>query len=113
MKILFLDDDQTRHDTFTTAHSADEIWHAYDHPQFLKQINSVDRFDVISFDHDLGLGASGYDCVMELLTAMPSYRWPKEAWVHSWNPVGAERMMRALTNAGIPAVRTSFWNKYG
>lgn len=110
MNILFLDDDQMRHDAFETAHPNATIWHAYDHPSFLKQLAKLNRFDVISFDHDLGLGANGYDCAMELLMTFPSYRWPTECWVHSWNPVGAERIMRALRNAGIPTIRTSFWN---
>jgi hypothetical protein len=108
MKILFLDDETVRHDLFDQTRTGDEIHHAYTLEQFEKALARVEKFDVISFDHDLGPGADGYDCAMLLLSRIPYANWPRECWVHSWNPVGAERIVRGLRAAGIPTARRPF-----
>jgi hypothetical protein len=72
--------------------------------------------DVVSFDHDLGHGQAyrkprgkriwipraefeqikdGYDCCKWMLE---NYGMPKEARVHSMNPVGAERLRNLLSD---------------
>jgi len=108
MKILFLDDEAVRHEMFDLLMGSEhEIWHAHNFNQFLKQLARGDRFDVISFDHDLGERFDGNDCAKELVRLV-SARWPSECWVHSWNPVGAERIVSTLTAAGIPTRRRPF-----
>lgn len=108
MKLLILDDEAVRHDWLDRMHRGDEIWHAYTIEQFEKQLGKCDKFDVVSFDHDLGTSADGNDCAKLMLEVLPREFWPRECWVHSWNPVGAERIMRTLRAAGIPAMRRPF-----
>lgn len=108
MKILFLDDETVRHDGLGAMYLGHEIWHAYNLSQFLHQLQKGDRFDVVSFDHDLGGKHDGNDCAHEMLRVLPVDQWPHECWVHSWNPVGAERIMRTLIASGIPTKRRPF-----
>lgn len=108
MKLLFLDDETVRHEWFALVHLSHEIWHAYNIEQFEKQLRRCDKFDVISFDHDLGTAADGNDCAELMLRLLSPENLPRECWVHSWNPVGAERIMRTLRSAGIAVVRRPF-----
>ncbi|MHA1410896.1 MAG: cyclic-phosphate processing receiver domain-containing protein, partial [Candidatus Odinarchaeia archaeon] len=56
----------------------------------------------ISFDHDLGYGPTGYDCVKWLVEASLDKRLviPKTStfYCHSANPVGKENILRLLNN---------------
>lgn len=64
--------------------------------------NSLDTYGLpnyISFDHDLGLGKTGYDCAKYLVEycldnklQLPEYN------VHSQNPVGRENIEKLLEN---------------
>ena len=55
--------------------------------------------DFISFDHDLGLQESGYDCAKWLVNFCldNNLRLPKFD-VHSQNPVGKENILSLLLN---------------
>ena len=108
MKILFLDDESVRHDALGFPYEGHEVWHAYNLSQFVAQLRAVPRFDVVSFDHDLGGKHDGNDCAHEMLRLLPVDQWPAECWVHSWNQVGAERIMRTLIASGIPTKRRPF-----
>lgn len=113
MKILILDDEAIRHDWFDDVMGSEhEIWHVYSFDQFVTRIQMHERFDVVSFDHDLGGRYDGNDCAHEMLR-LPVDRWPSECWVHSWNPVGVERIMRTLFASGIPTRRRPFACKEG
>lgn len=108
MKILILDDEEIRHQCFAQMLGSEhELWHAYTPEQFFRQLRRVEKFDVVSFDHDLGRAMDGDDCAKEMLR-LPDDRWPDQCWVHSWNPVGAERIMRTLMASGIPTLRRPF-----
>lgn len=68
-------------------------WHivrSYD--EFVNYINENGIPQHISFDHDLGDGKTGYDCVKWLLT---DRKLPKgfTYYVHSQNPVGRENIV--------------------
>ncbi len=108
MKYLFLDDEPVRHEVFAVRFSQHEVWHAYNLPQFLKALDKGGKFDAISFDHDLGPEATGHDCAVQMLERLPHSQWPGTCIVHSWNPVGAERIVRTLSAAGINVVRLPF-----
>ncbi len=100
MKILFLDDSQTRHDEFARIYSGHEIVHAYSARQVLEAL-SREPFDLVSLDHDLGdrdvvgdgLGVSAW---------IAQFEWPDtEFVVHSVNPVGGRAMVQTLERAGL------------
>lgn len=65
----------------------------------IKLINTG-KVEFISLDHDLGTSVTGYDvaCYIELLVASGIIRCPAYR-IHSANPVGAERMAKAMESA--------------
>ena len=68
--------------------------------EFVSYITHNGMPDLISFDHDLGSGKTGYDvaCYIELQAergVLPHMTWV----VHSANPVGAEKIRRAMESA--------------
>lgn len=109
LKMLFLDDEPVRHETFAGCYEGHEIWHAYNLIQFQKALDRCEHFDVVSFDYDLGPNENGHDCAMEMLQRLPFERWPKVAWVHSWNPTGAIHLLETLKRSGIETYRVSWW----
>ena len=69
---------------------------ATDLMRFLKE-NSNKYKIFISFDHDLGYGATGYDVARYIVENNISI---KGFTVHSMNPVGAENIINLLTHYG-------------
>ena len=62
----------------------------------------VGKIDHISFDHDLGEGKTGYDIAQWVEHMAYNKQLPKFTWkVHSANPIGAERIKIALSNADM------------
>ena len=54
----------------------------------------------ISFDHDLGVGPTGYDVASYIEKAVYEGRISCPGWaVHSSNPVGRENIVRAMQSA--------------
>lgn len=109
MKILFLDDDKTRHESFRTKsknwpHDITYVWTAY------KAIRALEKeyFHEVFLDHDLGPQqemnlpdtgeGSGYDVALFIATMSRDKR-PISVIIHSWNPAGADRMASALRKA--------------
>ena len=105
MRILILDDDDSRHTQFkrnfigyllTCVHTSQE---AIDHLQ-------NNEYDAVFLDHDLGgkvyvdsFGdeSTGYT-VAKWLSENPS-RKPRAIYIHSFNPVGAARMQSILPDS--------------
>lgn len=89
---LFLDDERYPGDFYQDKTVV--IARSYD--QFVEIINQRGETPAhISFDHDLGQGATGADCAKYLLDAMQQgvIQVVPIAWdVHSQNPVGAENI---------------------
>jgi hypothetical protein len=57
-----------------------------------------DEYEEISLDHDLGEGGTGYDVLLYIEAEVhrnPNYKCPR-IWIHSANPVGRQRMQRAI-----------------
>jgi CheY-like chemotaxis protein len=59
-------------------------------------------WDMVLLDHDLGMESSqsGYEMVMDVVDGIENHDAPldiKQVYVHSMNPVGAERMVQALS----------------
>lgn len=54
MKILFLDDNEERHDFFQKNSIGHDVWHVRTAAQAIATLNNQGPFDVASLDHDLG-----------------------------------------------------------
>jgi CheY-like chemotaxis protein len=105
MKILFLDDDETRHTYAQKAligHDARFVRTAKAAIEAL----TAEQYDVAMLDHDLGGlhytpsdGTSGYAVARAIAdgACVP----PKFVVVHSYNPAGAHNMLRALTGLAV------------
>ena len=107
MKVLFLDDDEARHERFRQAvHDSPAVRYVHTAREARNAI-AREKFDICFLDHDLGLTGSieddGYKVVQYIvgLAAEHSDHVPGQVIVHSANPVGSERMVNALRAAGI------------
>lgn len=114
MRILFLDDDHIRHSYFTLWTQGHDVRHVDTAQQAKDAIaaryGTGSGYDLIFLDHDLGGRTfvsseeenTGYQVARFLsdkLKSWQSQRRPRIV-VHSWNPAGAERMVKALDAAG-------------
>ena len=54
----------------------------------------------ISFDHDLGGLDTTRPVVLWMIENLPLSKWPKRAYVHTANPVGAKWLRGMLTRYG-------------
>lgn len=90
MKNLYLDDLRPIPDGFVGVRS---------YVEFVNYISQNGLPDFISFDHDLGLEESGFDCAKWLVNYCldTDYRLPQFD-VHSQNPVGKENILSLLNN---------------
>ena len=64
------------------------------------QLLEAGKVEIIDFDHDLGSDKNGYDvaCWIERRVHVDGIKPPK--WrIHTANPVGAERIKLAMSNA--------------
>ena len=107
MNYLYLDD---------MRHHADSYWDGYDErykeenwdvvrdfidfKNYFLEIKSLEQMPtLISFDHDLGLGKTGYDAIKWFLDYCleRNYKIP-EILFHTGNPVGLRNMYEYLKN---------------
>jgi len=118
MRILFLDDDDLRHEVFAEQAKAGghEAFHARTLGEFMG-LTDGKHFDEIWLDHDLndfqheskwtdmyGTGEqTGVDAARWLAVQLPEHR-PAKVVIHSWNPTGANRMRAILEEASFPEV---------
>lgn len=104
MRILFLDDEKVRRDKFRdkylgTGCIIDFATNAKEAIDFLKN----HQYDFVSLDHDLGGKSmvesneeSGYAVAEFIAYQIPEEHRPKKVVIHSFNPVGAQRMYLLL-----------------
>ena len=118
MKILFLDDDDARHEIFADQAKAGghELFHAHTIDEFAGLIDIHD-FDEVWLDHDLndfqyeskgiemyGNGELNGTAAARWLVSLLPERRPQKVVIHSWNPVGAANMQEILQNGGFDNV---------
>lgn len=114
LRVLFLDDNQARHEMFKTwCQGADRC---YDYAGCV-QLLRLGKYDVVSLDHDLGEGdelcipgltnqhKTGTD-VAKFIAKLAQK--PSVAILHTYNPNGAASMMAILNSAGIKTMRVPF-----
>lgn len=90
MKKIYLDDVRTISEGFIGLRSFTE---------FITYIEANGLPDFISFDHDLGLQESGYDCAKWLVAyCLDNEMELQDFVVHSQNPVGKQNITSLLNN---------------
>ena len=104
--ILFLDDEQWRHDLVEKWHPG-EVTHVFNCVQFFKAIHSPVTFTEIWLDHDLGQlndkdpvqgdGMIASRMLVDLYMAFDHFPVPNKIKVHSFNKPAADRMVSFLT----------------
>ena len=121
-RILVLDDDKSRHNSFDEVLKGQQITHVYNYADAVKELeNGV--FDEVYLDHDLGdFGESptgygqtertGADVANYIARVLPEDKRPKLVHIHSWNPVGAHNIALSLQSVEIPYVREPFGDPY-
>lgn len=113
MKILFIDDEEYRHQGFKKffgKNSNFECTHVYCYDDAVDALRD-NQFDIVFFDNDLAgfrSGTDGIDVVKHLLYQLPETQWPKLAWVHSWNHQAARNIASMLKSADIKTYVQSF-----
>lgn len=105
MRILFLDDDEFRHNTFADKAKAHSVIHVRTAKEAISALKK-ERFDLACLDHDLAEPITGY----AVAVAIEEGRCiaPREVVVHSYNPIGADRMVYAIKRAGVFAYAKPF-----
>ena len=109
MKILFLDDDEARHEMFgELIHGRHEIKKVYTADECIKQLK-IGKWDMLFLDHDLGgkvFVESGTGTGYEVACYLEEF--PKEqvdrTYIHSFNPTGAHKMGQAIPKAIIKPI---------
>lgn len=114
-RILFLDDDHSRHLYASEYFIGHDAYHAYTVAEAVFYLKNVERFDLAFLDHDLGgeqmfpSGPGTGTEVAEFISHMGEEDRPKVVVVHSYSPAGAKRMVEVLRGVGIP----STWAPFG
>lgn len=117
MRVLFLDDDQRRHEVvkpLLVGHNCVMVETAQEAIEAL----AGDRFDLALLDHDLGGKhyvdsedpTTGYR-VAEFISIMPPNHRPSLVVVHSFNEPGGKRMVHVLKDAGVNAEYVPFGSR--
>ena len=123
MRILVVDDDQSRHDFFRKAYNGmdDIIVQSYDYDNALLELSSTPTsFDLMFLDHDLSLDTimcdphntyekTGSDIAKFIAREInPSDCVGLEIYCHSMNPYGRVNMVNILSKAGFSAIDAAF-----
>jgi len=123
MRVLVLDDDDTRHKTFAQNLIGNIVVHVRTYDEFEEALEG-EAFDVVYLDHDLNMyqyrsldysdygyaGArelTGQDCA-RLLLKLPEAKQPHLIVIHSFNPEGAKAIRSILLGARGRVVQELF-----
>lgn len=110
MRRLWIDDERVPPQNWTGDPAPDWATTSVHAINLLRNAQEWDQpYDVVSFDHDLG----GDDTTVRVIEWMSANdAWPtQELHVHSANPIGAGRIMRAALNdrpEGLKVYRTQY-----
>jgi CheY-like chemotaxis protein len=131
LRILVLDDDDTRHEWFKEYFKDFEAQHVYTVDGAITALIADPQYDFVFLDHDLNdnqyksvthidgdnipgfVGQcrkelTGLDVTLFIARILEPEKRPKEVVVHSWNPPGAERMIQMLREVGIKTHKWEF-----
>lgn len=108
MRVLIVDDDQSRHTLFELRDETPEYFHAYGFDEAVRILRERSPFDVVHLDWDLldshGSGLS----IVERIIKLPVKLRPKSVNCHSLNDIWRHGMANILRNHGIPATEREF-----
>lgn len=117
MRILFLDDDQTRHKRFkilTIGNNVDFVWTS---KECIAALLTNERYDLVCLDHDLGGKTfveekenSGTEVAEWIRYKLSKDKYPDKIIIHSSNPQGADRMYDHIFHTGILCRKIPFSN---
>jgi CheY-like chemotaxis protein len=129
MRVLTLDDMETRHYYFRRWFAGFDLVETYTAKEAITALDNGGRFDLVMLDHDLaeshyltlseGLSeeqlpgmdeyepGTGLDVARHIAT-MPKEKQPGQVVVHSWNPGGSAAMHETIYRAGIRVARKRF-----
>lgn len=111
MKILFLDDDHSRHIYFQRLLNYDkhEITVAYTSKQAIEKLKLYE-FDIVYLDHDLGgqmyqdsKEGTGFE-VAQFISKNINNKSMQKIIIHSYNSVGAQNMLNELYGFNVKYV---------
>lgn len=123
MRVLVVDDDQSRHDFFRRAYNTidDVLIQAYDYDNAILEISSTPySFDLMFLDHDLSGAATalapwdhfektGSDIAEYIARDLdPQECVDMKIYVHSMNPIGRVNMVNILKKAGFNVFNAPF-----
>jgi len=125
MRVLVLDDNVFRHDTFDRTYDGpdDEVVHSYRYFHFLHLLLTC-KWDLVHLDHDLGDFVDDADTYYDGWGKKQEYngqhaamriceleddRLPDRVIIHSVNPAGARAMKSMLFRRGVPVT----WEPFG
>lgn len=99
IQVLFLDDLRPIPEMYTShpEHYNVTVVRSYD--EFCAIIDANDKiYHEMSFDHDLGDGKTGYDCItyLEYKIRTSDYPIPNTMLCHSANPSGSQRIRQVI-----------------
>ncbi|MBS1722745.1 MAG: hypothetical protein JSS66_07020 [Armatimonadetes bacterium] len=122
MRILFLDDQESRYKVFKQLCIGKSVQHidwAEDTAQAIAMLADNPRYDLVCIDHDLGEEhykayhqeqyngeinygdtPTGYDFALHIAMELEPEKQPRFAAVHSFNENGSKRIVAALSEAG-------------
>ena len=109
MRVLILDDMDVRHDKIGRLHLDDKVDNAYTADEAIHFLNTY-KYDLVYLDHDLApehyisdqaVAERNGNFVATYIRNMHEDKLPIQIIIHSWNPVGAERMYNQLKDLGI------------
>jgi CheY-like chemotaxis protein len=113
MKVLFLDDDFIRIKQARSYFAFDEVYVAETSTQAMQLLEKHSPFNLVSLDHDLGGDTycasdmmSGWGVAI-YISRMPKDKLPKQVIIHSFNPDGAEEIIKVLRDI-VPVVHLSW-----
>lgn len=119
MRILFLDDDESRHHTFKRHSIGHDVTFVFDAGGAIAALEAA-AFDLVYLDHDLG-GPASQNRLDYAFDGRHVARWVADHasafastkfLIHSLNYAGAEGMMWTLRDTGLTAcVRPFAWTK--
>ena len=95
MKYLFIDDIRNPFDYINSQHG-DYVIEARNYRQAIEAFKDY-KIDYVYFDHDLGLGKTGYDVAKYIVEHQIGIKGFK---IHSANPVGRFNIHQLMTHYG-------------
>jgi CheY-like chemotaxis protein len=127
IKILFMDDDPTRHDIFSKQFSE---YTDVDLTQTTLVESTImllqnEKWDMVYLDHDMGNDPNNYTMgiygnkielcgqdVARAIAKLPLDKQPGRVIIHSWNVVGSKAMFNILLDANINVIQEPFNPNY-